>query len=86
MALRHRAYAILGYEFDIAIGRHQGKPRMRLTPVKIAVLDGDLVVTPRKEPLIGLCGDGREDRAQWVPHPTKGSNGATLAALWGGKR
>ena len=25
---------------------HQGNPHMRLTPVKIAVLDGDLVVTP----------------------------------------
>jgi nitrite reductase/ring-hydroxylating ferredoxin subunit len=34
-----------GYEFDIGTGRHQGNPRMRLRPVKIAVVDGDLVVT-----------------------------------------
>jgi nitrite reductase (NADH) small subunit len=34
-----------GYEFDIATGRHQGNPRMRLFPVKIAVVDGDLVVS-----------------------------------------
>ena len=34
-----------GYEFDIATGRHQGNPRMRLFPVKIAVVDGDLIVT-----------------------------------------
>jgi nitrite reductase/ring-hydroxylating ferredoxin subunit len=34
-----------GYEFDIATGRHQGNPRIRLRPVKIAVVDGDLVIT-----------------------------------------
>jgi nitrite reductase/ring-hydroxylating ferredoxin subunit len=34
-----------GYEFDIATGRHQGNPRMRLFPVRIAVVDGDLVVS-----------------------------------------
>ena len=34
-----------GYEFDIATGQHQGNPRMRLRPVKIEVVDGDLVVT-----------------------------------------
>jgi nitrite reductase/ring-hydroxylating ferredoxin subunit len=34
-----------GYEFDIATGRHQGNPRMRLFPVKIAVVDGDVIVT-----------------------------------------
>ena len=34
-----------GYEFDIGTGRHQGNPRTRLLPVKIAVVDGDLVVT-----------------------------------------
>jgi hypothetical protein len=34
-----------GYEFDIGSGRHQGNPRMRLLPVKIAVVEGDLVVT-----------------------------------------
>ena len=34
-----------GYEFDIATGRHQGNPRMRLFPVKVAVVDGDLVVS-----------------------------------------
>jgi nitrite reductase/ring-hydroxylating ferredoxin subunit len=34
-----------GYEFDIGTGRHQGNPRMRLLPVKIVVVDGDLVVT-----------------------------------------
>jgi nitrite reductase/ring-hydroxylating ferredoxin subunit len=34
-----------GYEFDIGTGRHQGNPRTRLLPVKIAVVDGDLVLT-----------------------------------------
>jgi nitrite reductase/ring-hydroxylating ferredoxin subunit len=34
-----------GYEFDIDTGRHQGNPRVRLTPVKVAVVEGDLVVT-----------------------------------------
>ena len=34
-----------GYEFDIATGQHQGNPRLRLRPVKIEVVDGDLVVT-----------------------------------------
>jgi nitrite reductase/ring-hydroxylating ferredoxin subunit len=34
-----------GYEFDIATGRHQGNPRMRLRPVKVEVVDGDLVAT-----------------------------------------
>ena len=34
-----------GYEFDIATGQHQGNPRLRLRPVKIEVVDGDLVIT-----------------------------------------
>jgi nitrite reductase/ring-hydroxylating ferredoxin subunit len=34
-----------GYEFDVETGRHQGNPRLRLRPVKIEVIDGDLVVT-----------------------------------------
>ncbi len=34
-----------GYEFDIATGQHQGNPRLRLRPVKIEVVAGDLVVT-----------------------------------------
>jgi nitrite reductase/ring-hydroxylating ferredoxin subunit len=34
-----------GYEFDIQTGRHQGNPRLRLRPVKIEIVDGDLVVT-----------------------------------------
>ena len=34
-----------GYEFDIATGEHQGNPRMRLRPVKVEVVDGDLVVS-----------------------------------------
>ncbi len=34
-----------GYEFDIATGQHQGNPRLRLRPVKVEVLDGDLVIT-----------------------------------------
>ncbi|HEU0060675.1 MAG TPA: Rieske (2Fe-2S) protein [Hyphomicrobiaceae bacterium] len=33
-----------GYEFDIASGRHQGNPRLRLRPVAIKVVDDDLVV------------------------------------------
>ncbi len=34
-----------GYEFDIETGRHQGNPRLVLRPVKIVVVDGDVVVT-----------------------------------------
>ena len=34
-----------GYEFDIATGQHQGNPRMRLRPVKIEIIDDDIVVT-----------------------------------------
>jgi nitrite reductase (NADH) small subunit len=34
-----------GYEFDIATGRHQGNPRVRLRPVTIEVVDGDLRLT-----------------------------------------
>jgi hypothetical protein len=34
-----------GYEFNISTGQHQGNPRMRLRPVRIGIVDGDLVVT-----------------------------------------
>ena len=34
-----------GYEFDIATGRHQGNPPLVLRPVKIAVVDDQLVLT-----------------------------------------
>ena len=34
-----------GYEFNVETGRHQGNPHLRLRPVKIEVVDGDLVVT-----------------------------------------
>jgi nitrite reductase/ring-hydroxylating ferredoxin subunit len=34
-----------GYEFDISTGRHQGNPRLRLRPVTIEVVDGDLLIT-----------------------------------------
>ena len=34
-----------GYEFDISTGRHQGNPRLRLRPVAIEVVDGDLLIT-----------------------------------------
>jgi nitrite reductase/ring-hydroxylating ferredoxin subunit len=34
-----------GYEFDVQTGRHQGNPHLRLRPVKIDVVDGNLVVT-----------------------------------------
>ena len=34
-----------GYEFDIATGEHQGNPRMKLRPVKIEVIGGDLIIT-----------------------------------------
>jgi nitrite reductase/ring-hydroxylating ferredoxin subunit len=33
-----------GYEFNISTGQHQGNPRMRLRPVKIEVVNGDLIV------------------------------------------
>jgi len=34
-----------GYEFDIASGRHQGNPRLRLRPVPIEIVDGDLLIS-----------------------------------------
>ncbi|MFZ0850442.1 MAG: Rieske (2Fe-2S) protein [Hyphomicrobiaceae bacterium] len=34
-----------GYEFDISSGRHQGDPRLRLRPVKITVVDDDVVIS-----------------------------------------
>jgi len=34
-----------GYEFDIATGQHQGNSRLRLRPVKVDVVEGELVVT-----------------------------------------
>jgi len=33
-----------GYEFDIETGCHPGDPNMRLTPVKVAVRDGEIFV------------------------------------------
>jgi len=33
-----------GYEFDIETGRHPGDPNMRLTPVTVAVRNGEIVV------------------------------------------
>src|SRR6516165_6515206 len=33
-----------GYEFNISTGQHQGNPRMRLRPVKIEIVNGDLVL------------------------------------------
>jgi nitrite reductase/ring-hydroxylating ferredoxin subunit len=34
-----------GYEFDIATGRHQGNPRLRLRSVSVRVVDGDVRIT-----------------------------------------
>jgi nitrite reductase/ring-hydroxylating ferredoxin subunit len=34
-----------GYEFDINTGQHQGNPRLRLRPVKIEIVDSDLVIS-----------------------------------------
>ena len=33
-----------GYEFDISTGQHQGNPRMWLRPVRVEVIDGDVIV------------------------------------------
>ena len=33
-----------GYEFDISTGQHQGNPRLRLRPVRISVVEDELVV------------------------------------------
>jgi nitrite reductase/ring-hydroxylating ferredoxin subunit len=56
-----------GYEFDIATGRHQGNPRMRLLSVKVAVVDGDLIVTlpegTRQRIVRSRSGPDRESRA-----------------------
>ena len=41
----------LGYELNVAIGRHQDNPLHATHPVKIAVLSGNLVVTlPGRNP------------------------------------
>lgn len=34
-----------GYEFNIATGRHQGNPRLRLRSVEVRVLDDDVLIT-----------------------------------------
>jgi nitrite reductase/ring-hydroxylating ferredoxin subunit len=34
-----------GYEFDIQTGAHQGNPRMRLRPVPVEVVAGEVVIT-----------------------------------------
>jgi nitrite reductase/ring-hydroxylating ferredoxin subunit len=34
-----------GYEFDIRTGQHQGNARLRLRPVKVEVINDELVVT-----------------------------------------
>jgi nitrite reductase (NADH) small subunit len=31
-----------GYEFDIRTGRHQGNPRLRLRPIEVRVVDGEV--------------------------------------------
>ena len=53
-----------GYEFDIGTGHHQGNPRMRLHPVRIQVVDGDVVITlpegMRKRIVRALSGAGHE--------------------------
>ena len=46
-----------GYEFDIGSGRHQGNPRMRLLPVKIAVVmtaSRSLFATPAAPPVASV--------------------------------
>jgi nitrite reductase/ring-hydroxylating ferredoxin subunit len=59
-----------GYEFDVQTGRHQGNPHLRLRPVRIEVVDGDLVVTvpdrtreriARVRPPAGAARDERPD-------------------------
>jgi nitrite reductase/ring-hydroxylating ferredoxin subunit len=37
-----------GYEYDIATGCHPGDPSVRLTPVKVAVRDGQIFVSVPK--------------------------------------
>jgi nitrite reductase/ring-hydroxylating ferredoxin subunit len=34
-----------GFEFDIRTGRHPGNPKARLRPIKVAVSDGDVILT-----------------------------------------
>jgi len=34
-----------GYEFDIESGAHQGNPRLRLRPVPVEVIAGEVVIT-----------------------------------------
>jgi nitrite reductase/ring-hydroxylating ferredoxin subunit len=34
-----------GFEFDIRTGRHPGNPKARLRPIKLAVVDGDVIIT-----------------------------------------
>ena len=55
-----------GYEFDISTGQHQGNPRLRLRPVQVEVIDGDLVMT-----LPG--GHARQDRAPALATAARGA-------------
>jgi nitrite reductase/ring-hydroxylating ferredoxin subunit len=34
-----------GFEFDIRTGRHPGNPKARLRTIKVAVTDGDVIIT-----------------------------------------
>jgi hypothetical protein len=79
----------LGYEVNVATGRHQDNPLHAVQPFKIAVLDGDIVVTlpeGTREPM--------RRAGIWIKRIVRGTfrirrgraTGATQAALSGGKR
>jgi nitrite reductase (NADH) small subunit len=42
---RHIVCPWHGYEFDLATGSHPGDPALRLTPVKVAVREGQIYVS-----------------------------------------
>ena len=42
---RHIVCPWHGYEFDLATGCHPGDPSMRLTPVSVAIRDGQIFVS-----------------------------------------
>ncbi len=48
---RHIVCPWHGYEYDLATGCHPGDPSVRLTPVKVAVRDGEIYVSlPAEQP------------------------------------
>jgi nitrite reductase (NADH) small subunit len=52
-----------GYEFDIRTGRHHGNTRLRLKPVKVRVVDGEVLVTIPESSRDRITGAARSQAA-----------------------